>query len=359
MPDGQQIRLSDLAELVTERSQRAEPDAPYLGLEHIAADTDHAARWGRVSDVTGAVAAFRAGDVLFGRLRPYLRKVVIADRDGFCSPEILVFRPRAGVSARFVHTVVSSDAAIDYATAVSTGSRMPRTSARDMAGLRVTSLDAATAERLNVQMEALSSHKAELDSEEQRMRQLRRAFVAERFASTAVRVTLDTLADVTQGKSLPRAVQGHVTGEVSWFKIADMTTAHNLYGYTSAETRLTPQEVEDLGGRLVPSGSVTFPRVGAAVLTEKKRILDTDAALDENHIVLTPRRNAHPEELLAVMEFIRLADYVQAGAVPSLNLKLVKAIPVVPMTGSDLAATLGAARHHGTPFVRSGRRPPC
>ena len=56
--------------------------------------------------------------------------------------------------------------------------------------------------------------------------------------------------------------------------------------------------------------------------------MDVDAAVDENHLVLSPAPTTHPEFLLGVMELQRLGDLVQTGAVPSLNMQLIKATKV-------------------------------
>lgn len=141
-------------------------------------------------------------------------------------------------------------------------------------------------------------------------------------------VAVDRVASVSQGKALPKRVQGEHSGDVSWFKIADMTGSGNKDGYTRAETRLTLEQINSLKGVVVPAGSVVFPRVGAAVLTEKKRILDVDAAVDENHLVLTPREGVSAECLLAAVESIRLAELVQTGAVPSLNMGLLRSAQI-------------------------------
>lgn len=139
---------------------------------------------------------------------------------------------------------------------------------------------------------------------------------------------LGELAEVSQGKSLPKNAQGEQSGPIPWFKIADMAQPHNVFGYVRAETMMSKQRILSLGGRIVPAGSVVFPRVGAAVLTEKKRILDVDAALDENHLVLTPREGVSQEVLLAVIERLSLTDLSQAGAVPSLNMGIIRAAQV-------------------------------
>ncbi|WP_257132607.1 MULTISPECIES: restriction endonuclease subunit S [unclassified Streptomyces] len=159
-------------------------------------------------------------------------------------------------------------------------------------------------------------------------------------------VAVEHVAHVSQGKTLTKSFQGVRTGEMSWFKIADMAAPGNEDGYTRANTRMTLEQVESLNGAVVPAGSVVFPRVGAAVLTEKKRILNVDAAVDENHLVLTPREGVLSECLLAAIESIRLADLVQTGAVPSLNMGLIRhaRIPWPAKPDAHLNAALSQLR---------------
>lgn len=148
------------------------------------------------------------------------------------------------------------------------------------------------------------------------------------------------IAEVSQGRGLPKETQGKVSGDYSWFKIADMTSSVNMFGYVEAETRMSSKQITELKGRLAIAGSVVFPRVGAAVLTEKKRILEKDAALDENHIILTPLPGVPPELLLAALEILKLGSLVQTGAVPSLNMKLVRETKI-PWARQEHLAKIG------------------
>lgn len=160
------------------------------------------------------------------------------------------------------------------------------------------------------------------------------------------RVPLGILGVVSQGKGLPKEFQGKRTGDVSWYKIADMTGPGNEFGYTLADTRLTSSEVAEIGGVVVEAGAVTFPRVGAAVLTEKKRIVDVPGALDENHLVITPGVGTNSEYLLAVIESFALSSLVRPGAVPSLNMGLIRStkVPWSWTENQSLGTALGALR---------------
>jgi type I restriction enzyme, S subunit len=79
------------------------------------------------SEVEGAVKQFRRGDVLFGKLRPYLAKVALPDTDGTCVGEFLVLRPKRNrVDSKFIAYLLRSKPIIEIVTAATSGAKMPR-----------------------------------------------------------------------------------------------------------------------------------------------------------------------------------------------------------------------------------------
>lgn len=69
---------------------------------------------------------YAKGDVLFSNIRPYFKKIWIAENDGGCSNDVLVFRAVHGCDPTFLYYVLSSNAFFDYATATAKGTKMPR-----------------------------------------------------------------------------------------------------------------------------------------------------------------------------------------------------------------------------------------
>lgn len=70
--------------------------------------------------------SFVKGDVLYGKLRPYLNKVVIADSDGFCTTEIVPIKRTSATDNRYVFYWLKNPRFLDYAAEVSHGLNMPR-----------------------------------------------------------------------------------------------------------------------------------------------------------------------------------------------------------------------------------------
>ena len=81
---------------------------------------------GSSDQVTSLKSRFRAGDVLFGKLRPYFRKVVQPSFSGMCSTDILVVRPRHGVDRRFLFYFMAQPSFVEEASRASEGTKMPR-----------------------------------------------------------------------------------------------------------------------------------------------------------------------------------------------------------------------------------------
>lgn len=114
------------------------PETPYIGLEHMPRRSVVLDAWDQAAGVGSQKSMMRAGDFLFGKLRPYFHKVGIAPVDGVCSTEIVVVRPKHPAWAAFVLAVISSDEFVEHTNASSAGTRMPRTNWRDMGAYPLT-----------------------------------------------------------------------------------------------------------------------------------------------------------------------------------------------------------------------------
>ena len=66
---------------------------PYIGLEHMPKGNVTLGEWENSNKVTSYKFMFDKGDILFGKLRPYFKKVGVAPTDGVCSTDILVLKP--------------------------------------------------------------------------------------------------------------------------------------------------------------------------------------------------------------------------------------------------------------------------
>ena len=126
---GATVRLGDLCELIADPVRPgARPDAMYLGLEHLAPGRVVRIGCGKASDMRSNTSAFQPRDVLYGKLRPYLDKAVLADKAGVCTTELLVLRANEDADPRFLAALVHSPGFVEYAVSGTTGVQHPRTS---------------------------------------------------------------------------------------------------------------------------------------------------------------------------------------------------------------------------------------
>jgi type I restriction enzyme, S subunit len=99
----ERVSLADLAELVgTQVDPRDQPAALYVGLEHVGSGRFKRIGGGVAAEVQSSKFAFRKGDVLYGKLRPYLDKAILVEEEGVCTTELLVLRAREGIDPRFL-----------------------------------------------------------------------------------------------------------------------------------------------------------------------------------------------------------------------------------------------------------------
>ena len=119
-------RLKHVVSLRQSRVNENEGESPYVGLENIEPWTGKLSNGlSTTTEDSAQCNVFRPGDVLFGKLRPYLAKVWVAEFEGRSTTECLVMRP-INVESRFLGYACRRQDFIDAVNASTFGSKMPR-----------------------------------------------------------------------------------------------------------------------------------------------------------------------------------------------------------------------------------------
>lgn len=118
-------RMKDIVSLRNIKTTEKSSNEDYLELEDIDSGTGKLISKRNTLEVESAVTCFKKGDVLFGKLRPYLEKYYLAEFDGKCTGEILAFKPER-IEETFLRYCVASPWFIEKSTALSYGAKMPR-----------------------------------------------------------------------------------------------------------------------------------------------------------------------------------------------------------------------------------------
>ena len=120
-------RLRTVAADIGDLSSGRPLDEPCIALEHVESWTGEVKVTSSDVSFGSQVKKFRAGDVLFGKLRPYLAKVARPSCDGYCVGEFLVLRPRnEELLPDYLEKLLRSKSVIDAVNASTFGAKMPR-----------------------------------------------------------------------------------------------------------------------------------------------------------------------------------------------------------------------------------------
>ncbi|MFB7140942.1 restriction endonuclease subunit S [Gottfriedia sp. NPDC056225] len=128
--------VKDFGEICSIRNKKFNPinsaDQKYIALEHLEQGTGRILGSGQSSETTSIKSEFKKDDILFGKLRPYLKKYWLATFDGVCSTEILSIVPNDDIDNRFCFYLVQQEGFIEHSIRHSFGTKMPRTSWKEI-----------------------------------------------------------------------------------------------------------------------------------------------------------------------------------------------------------------------------------
>ena len=133
LPEGWRwVRLSEVAwrdSVTLQPSNQPDTVFHYLGMEHVAPG-----QWEEPTpiqvlgaEIKSQVIVYRPGLVLYGKLRPYLNKVVVPSTEGVASTEFVPIAVNENIlEPHYLGAYLRSPSFVAYATRNTTGSRQPR-----------------------------------------------------------------------------------------------------------------------------------------------------------------------------------------------------------------------------------------
>ncbi len=285
-------RVKYIATLNTEAADHG--PRPLVGLEHLESGMGRLRLESPLIDThaTTGVAEVAVGDVLFGKLRPYLAKSWVADRPSFASTELLCLRPKSRIDSKWFGYLVASAPFIEWAIATSDGTKMPRTSWEKLGEFRVSvpafSIQKSIAAYLDREIMRIDAIIAAKRLMVRLLKDSRQAAIDEALISDGTTVRLKHLVSrITSG---PRGWADYASEEgVLFLRIAnisaistelDMTNATYVEPPKGAERRRTSVRPDDV----LVSITAEIGSVGVA------RAAHGGAAVSQHVALLTPRR---------------------------------------------------------------------
>lgn len=315
LPDGWKwVYLSGILDVSKEKTEEFPPDTKYVGLENIEKDT------GRMQavDAEGIRSTkniFEAGNILYGKLRPYLNKHGIAEFDGVCSTDILVFQTAPSVEKELLNRYFDLPQFISFAVSHSKGINLPRVSAKEILTARMPLPPLSEQHRLVARIESLFAKldaakekvQSVLDSHETRKAALLHdAFAGKLTAkwreehqtelreskqfpsklksapnhvdALAGKWALVRLGDVitwSSGGTPSRKHPEYYSGDIPWVKTGEL---NNTYIYDTSE-KITKEAIAQSSAKVLPVNTVLLAMYGATI--GKVGILGVEAATNQ------------------------------------------------------------------------------
>ena len=135
-----------------------------------------------------------------------------------------------------------------------------------------------------------------------------------------VHTSLGDIAVIQSGVGFPKEYQGGTDGDFPFAKVSDMNLPGNERSIHTSKNWITDEVRQSLRAKVFPEGSVVFPKIGAAIATNKKRLVATPCCVDNNVIGLIPNvSKVIPEFLYYWLLQIDLSDLANDSGLPSIR----------------------------------------
>ena len=176
-------KLKDL--IVYDKTPNKRKNLPYIGLEHIESNTGKFIGSLEPFEVKSNTFYFNDNHVLYGRLRPYLNKVILPTFEGHCSTEIFPIKVNKAITREFLYFWLITSSTVKKIDATWTGARMPRANMNKVLEFEFSYPDLETQKEIVNELKLLASESAKLEEiynnkasglEELRSGVLKRAF---------------------------------------------------------------------------------------------------------------------------------------------------------------------------------------
>jgi type I restriction enzyme S subunit len=290
MSEWQEYKLEDMTEPVKDGYIPSADDVrPYIGLEHIEQEKLRLNSVGLSSEVTSNKFAFQCGDVLFGKLRPYFRKVYRPKFSGVCSTDIWVFRPKGDFDQSWLFYFLADWGFVDTANGGDGGTRMPRA---DWNFLKATLWQvpspaeqkaiAAVLGSLDNKIDLLHRQNATLEALAETL--FRQWFVVEAKSEWEGRGLLE-LVDLVGGGTPKTAVTEYWDGDIPWLSGGDAASNHKSFICYTQKT-ITDVGLSNTSAKVLPQFATVISARGTV---GKYCMLSKEMAFSQSNYGILPR----------------------------------------------------------------------
>jgi len=145
-------------------------------------------------------------------------------------------------------------------------------------------------------------------------------------------VSIGSIATLHSGYAFPMNLQGQ-RGEIPFYKVSDMNSEGNEVEMRASNNYVTVDLAHAKKWAIAPEGTIIFPKIGAAIATNKKRILSKPAIFDNNVMGIICSEKVLPKYMLYMLEHIDISNWASLANPPSISQEAVlnQKIPLPPI----------------------------
>lgn len=132
-------------------------------------------------------------------------------------------------------------------------------------------------------------------------------------------VRLGEVGSWATGNGFPKKEQGLENLEILFSKVSDMNLVGNEKLIKNTVNSVSLETAKRLKLNLHPAGTVIFPKIGGAIATNKRRVITTPTAIDNNCLGLSPEPCIGHEYLFLLLSSIDMTQYQVGTSVPALS----------------------------------------
>ena len=145
---------------------------------------------------------------------------------------------------------------------------------------------------------------------------------------------IGTIGIVSSGVGFPKDLRGVTCADIPFFKVSDMNTLGNESEMAISNNYVTNDVVCQNGWKVIGAETVIFPKIGAAIGTNKKRMLSCPSLYDNNVMGITCSEKILKKYLYYMLLHINLSDWASNSNPPSIRKSIVEdfCIPLPPVS---------------------------
>ncbi|EMW6257728.1 restriction endonuclease subunit S [Enterococcus faecium] len=276
---------------------------------------------------------FLPNDILYGKLRPYLKNWLKATFTGVAIGDFWVFRAKKSDSD-FIYSLIQADRYQKAANDTS-GTKMPRSDWKKVSDtVFYIPNDLKEQQKIGIFFKKLDDtialHQRKLDL----LKETKKGFLQKMFPENGAKVPeirfpgftedweerkLGELGKTQSGIGFPDAEQGGSEG-TPFFKVSDMNNIGNEYEMRNANHYVSNEQIERKKWKPIKDvPAIIFAKVGAAIMLNRKRLVTSPFLIDNNTMAYLFNNTWDIYFGKILFETINLPRYSQVGALPSYN----------------------------------------